>query len=236
MTLRQRIEKSDALAELLGRLVAGYLRLCLATTRWTMLGGGELQAALAKGPVVVVLWHEFSLMAPVHWPLKHGQLCSLRDTSPIGMVSGAVQARFGLDPIAMSAKMSNRTASREILRRVRAGKSIGLTADGPLGPVHQVKNAALDWARATGCPVFLYAYATKRHKRLKTWDNMVLPLPFTRGVYIYQHWSADLPRRIDDAALEQLRAGLKQALEQVSSVARTAAEPAQTTTTGPAAP
>ena len=220
MNLRKRLESSDFLAGLLGRLVAGYLRLCNRTTRWTHLGHDELQAALAQGPVVLVLWHEFSLMAPVHWPLKHGQLSSLRDTSPIGMVSGAVQARFGLDPMAMSAKMSNRAASREILRRVQQGKSIGLTGDGPLGPVHVVKDAALDWARATGCPVFVYAYTVKRHRRLKTWDNMVLPMPFTRGVSVYQRWTVQVPRRADDAALALLRADLKTALDAAS--ARTA--------------
>ena len=220
MNLRKRLESSDFLAGVLGRLVAGYLRLCNRTTRWTHLGHDELQAALAQGPVVLVLWHEFSLMAPVHWPLKHGQLSSLRDTSPIGMVSGTVQARFGLDPMAMSAKMSNRAASREILRRVQQGKSIGLTGDGPLGPVHVVKDAALDWARATGCPVFVYAYTVKRHRRLKTWDNMVLPMPFTRGVSVYQRWTVQVPRRADDAALALLRADLKTALDAAS--ARTA--------------
>ena len=220
MNLRKRLESSDFLAGLLGRLVAGYLRLCNRTTRWTHVGHDELQAALAQGPIVLVLWHEFSLMAPVHWPVKHGQLSSLRDTSPIGMVSGTVQARFGLDPMAMSAKMSNRAASREILRRVQQGKSIGLTGDGPLGPVHVVKDAALDWARATGCPVFVYAYTVKRHRRLKTWDNMVLPMPFTRGVSVYQRWTVQVPRRADDAALALLRADLKTALDAAS--ARTA--------------
>jgi lysophospholipid acyltransferase (LPLAT)-like uncharacterized protein len=220
--LRQRIEQSEFLAGLLGRLVAGYLRLCNRTTRWTRIGHEELYAALAHGPVVLVLWHEFSLMAPVHWPVSHGQLSSLRDTSPIGMVSGAVQARFGLDPMAMSAKMSNRVASREILRRVSQGKSIGLTGDGPLGPVHVVKDAALDWARATGCPVFVYAYATRRHRRLKTWDRMVLPLPFTQGVSVYQRWEAQVPRRADEAALVTLRADLRIALDRVSTAARTA--------------
>lgn len=220
MNLRKRIESSDLLAGLLGRLVAGYLRLCNRTTRWTHTGYDDLRAALANGPVIIILWHEFSLMAPVHWPVQHGQLSSLRDTSPIGMVSGAVQARFGLDPVAMSAKMANRAASREILRRVQQGKSIGLTGDGPLGPVHVVKDAALDWARATGCPVFVYAYATLRHWRLKTWDRMVLPLPFTRGVSVYQRWDTDVPRRADAAVIADLRADLKQALDRAAATAR----------------
>ena len=219
VTLRKRIEGSALLTALLGRLIAGYLRLCHRTTRWTDIGQAELRAALAHGPVVVVLWHEFSLLAPVHWPVRAGQHFSLRDTSPIGMVSGAVQARFGLDPLAMSAKMSNRAASREVLRRVAQGKSFGLTGDGPLGPRGVVKAAALDWARATGCPVFIYAFATKRHRRLKTWDKMVFPLPFTRGVSIYQRWQAEVPRRADPATIAALRTNLKDALDAAAAQA-----------------
>ena len=220
MKWRRRIEQSHLLAAILGRMIAGYLRLCNATTRWTKVGHEDLQAALAQGPVVLVLWHEFSLMAPAHWPVKHGQLSSLRDMSPIGMVSGVVQSRFGLDPMAMSAKMSNRSASREILRRVQQGKSIGLTGDGPLGPVHMVKDAALDWARATGCPVFVYAYATRRHKLLKTWDTMILPLPFTQGVSVYLRWQAEVPRRAHDAAMAGLRADLQLALDTAATTAK----------------
>jgi lysophospholipid acyltransferase (LPLAT)-like uncharacterized protein len=218
VTLRKRIEGSALLASVLGRLAAGYLRLCNRTTRWTKIGHADLHQALANGPVIVVLWHEFSLMAPAHWPVGHGQLSSLRDTSPIGMVSGAVHIRFGLDPIAMSAKMSNRAASREILRRVAQGKSIGLTGDGPLGPVHVVKDAALDWARATGCPVFIFAYATERHRRLKTWDKMILPLPFSRGVSVYQRWEVEVPRRADANMLADLRISLKGALDSASTL------------------
>jgi lysophospholipid acyltransferase (LPLAT)-like uncharacterized protein len=92
-----------------------------------------------------------------------------------------------------------------------------LTGDGPLGPVHVVKDAALDWARATGCPVFVYAYFVKRHRRLKTWDNMLMPLPFTRGVSVYQRWTSDVPRRADDATLALLRADLKTALDAASA-------------------
>lgn len=220
MSIRRRIEQSTLLAALLGRLVAGYLRLCNRTTRWTRVGQGDLEAALASGPVLLVLWHRHSLLAPVHWPRRHGQLSSLRDTSPIGMVSGAVQARFGLDPMAMSDRMSNLAASREILRRVRDGKSIGLTGDGPLGPADRVKDAALDWARVTGCPVFVYAFATRRHRILSTWDRMVLPLPFSRGRLVYQRWATPVPRRADAATMALLRADLGGALDRAAGLAQ----------------
>ncbi|NCO85485.1 MAG: hypothetical protein GW886_02500 [Rhodobacterales bacterium] len=219
-TLRQRLEQSDLLAGGLGRLLAGWLRFCQATTRWDR-DDAALRAALAGGPVVLVLWHECSLMGPVHWPRDAAPLSSLRDTSPIGRVSGAVQARLGLAPMAMAARASNRAASREVLRRMQAGVSLGLTGDGPLGPVRRLKDAPLDWARASGAPVFVYACAMTRARRLRTWDRMLWPMPFGRGVCLYRRWDATVPRRADAASLDALRADLAATLDIAMQEAQT---------------
>jgi len=223
LTLNKRIVASPRLsallAGLLGRLIAGWVRLCHATTRWERRGDAELLHALAQGPVILVLWHESSLMGPRHWPIRRARLSTLRDTSPIGMVSGAVQTRFGLEPVAMTAKGGNRSASRAVMRRLQEGSSIGMTGDGPLGPARVMKSAPLDWARATGVPVFLYAYAMKRHRRVKSWDKMVMPLPFTSGVSVYRRWDADVPRRADAAQVAALAADMGRKLDAVTQEA-----------------
>jgi len=220
MGLRARLERwqwgSGLVVELLGRVSAGYLRLCRATTRWDRHGIDELAALLADGPVIVVLWHEAALMAPMHWPADSAPLTSLRDTSPAGRVSGALQARLGLQPMAMAAKASNRAASRLILRRLAEGISVGLTCDGPRGPVRVVKFAALDWARVSARPVILFAAASRGHIRLANWDRMILPLPFTRGRAIWRQWHAELPRRADAAQVEALRLELAEALDAIT--------------------
>lgn len=187
------------LASLLARVVGGYLRLCRATTRWDTEGLEALTADLAQGPVLLVMWHERSLMGPLHWPVRAGQLSSLYARSPVGRVSGAMQRQFGLQPMEMSDQQSNLVASRTVLRRVREGVSIGMTGDGPLGPARIVKDAPLDWARAMQRPVYGYAFRTGRGRRLATWDAMWLPLPFTKGRVVFQKWDASPGRRDDNA-------------------------------------
>lgn len=206
MTLRRRIETSKWLARLVAFLVGNYLWLCQRTTRWTVIGRDALDADLAEGPILLVMWHGRSLMGPVHWPDHIGPLSSLHDASPIGRASGMMQRRFGLQPMLMADGTSNRAASREILRRVRAGISIGMTGDGPLGPALVVKDAPLDWARVIGRPVYAYAFATKRHKRLGTWDNMMIPLPFTQGAVVFQRWDGNLPKQADAQSRDHARA------------------------------
>jgi lysophospholipid acyltransferase (LPLAT)-like uncharacterized protein len=216
MRLRRRIEQSRLLARALGGLVALWLRFCRATTRWDLQGLDDLTAALRDGPVILVLWHECTMMAPAQWPAAIAPLSSLHDTSPIGRVSGAVQGWFGLMPMPMADGTSNRAASRQVLRRLEQGVSVGLTGDGPLGPVHVLKGAALEWARVSGRPVFVYGFALSRQRRLATWDQMILPLPFGRGRAIWRLWHPGLPRRADAATRSAEEAGLAAALTAVT--------------------
>jgi len=203
--LRYRIEHSRLLARILARLVGSYLRLCQITTRWTIVGLDDLRADLNNGPVLVVMWHERSLMGPLHWPKADGPLSTLYASSPIGRVSGAMQRQIGLRPMEMADGQSNVAAARIILRRVRDGVSIGMTGDGPLGPALHMKDAPLDWARASGRPVHAYGFAAKRHRRLGSWDRMLMPLPFTSGAIVFRRWQEQPPRKADPEKLAALR-------------------------------
>lgn len=211
-SLRKRIEKSPLLAGAIGTVMGWYLRLCVATTRWEFTGLDALRTDLAQGAVLCVAWHGRLLMIGPHWPKDSGTLSCLHDTAPVARAAGALQAHFGLDPFEMSAKRSNLATSRDIMTRARDGISIGITADGPQGPAFTVKDAPLEWARILQRPVYGYAFATKRHRILGTWDAMMLPLPFTRGAVVFQRIAMILPRKASqddvDAAREELTAGL----------------------------
>ena len=223
--LRRRLEHSTLLARILAWIAGRYLLLCQYTTRWTVEGLEDLSADLAEGPVLLVLWHERSVIGALHWPVAAGQLSSLYASSPIGRVSGALQRQFGLRPMEMAEGQSNLAASRVILRRVREGVSIGLTGDGPLGPALQVKDAPLDWARAMDCPVWGYAFATARHRRLKAWDRMILPLPFTRGAVVFRKWEQVAPRKATADQIEELRIDMAALLNAVAQRADDLIEP-----------
>ena len=211
MSLASKIRTSPILESfgigLAARLIAGWIRLCQATSRWEVTGLDAADAAMAEGAIVAIIWHECSLMAPAHWPRKNGKVTTLSDPSPIGRVSATVQGRLGMASTGVPAKGGAVAATREVLRRLRAGESVGLTGDGPVGPARVLNAAPLEWARAAGVPVFTYAYAMSRQRRLKTWDRMILPMPFSRGAVVYARVLDPLPRRMapDDMAAAQER-------------------------------
>jgi lysophospholipid acyltransferase (LPLAT)-like uncharacterized protein len=216
MKLRRRIVKSKSLEGMLSWLLATYIRLCQLTGRWQATGLEELEIALQNGPVILVLWHNRIILSGQHWPKQWGQIKPIHDTAPAGRLAGATMAQFGLDPIAMSSKNSNIVISRTVLREMNQGVSVGLAADGPIGPVQVANPAAIGWARATGRPVFLYAWSANRVKRLKTWDNLLLPLPFSRGEYSFQRWQMKVPRKLDVQTYETLSTDLGKQLDAVA--------------------
>ncbi|SFR61273.1 hypothetical protein SAMN04488005_3251 [Yoonia tamlensis] len=210
MSLRRKIEKSEWLAARIAAVAGWYLGLCDRRINWQTEGLKDLQDALAQGPVLLVMWHSRSVMGALHWPVNDGPLSSLHDASPVGRVSGALQRRVGLQPMQMARNGSNRAASRMVLKRAKEGVSIGMTGDGPLGPALQVKDAPIDWARATGMPVFCYAFSAQKGRRLKSWDQMLVPRARGKGAYVFARFTGQTSRKMTPTEIETLRHDLHQ--------------------------
>lgn len=185
MSLRKRIEKSPALTGALGTLITGYLALCDRSMRWQIEGRESLEAALAEGPVLTLMWHSRMAMGARHWPDAVAPASSLHHRSPLGRVSGVMQRQEGMTPFEMSHRRSNLVASRQVMRRFRQGISIVMTGDGPMGPPHELQAAPLDWACRLNAPIFAYAFSTTRGHRANSWDRLLLPYPLGRGAVVF---------------------------------------------------
>lgn len=219
MGLRRRIENSDLLAGLIARGLAGYLRLSFRSMSWQIEGRDAFEQAARSGPVVLVMWHSRILLAPAIVKPTGARLVTLRDPSPMGRVSGAVQQRFGFLSLAMSAAASNRATSKAIMRQLRDGYGIALTADGPTGPARVLKAPPLEWARISGAPVFTFAFSTSRQRRLNSWDRMLFPRLFGRGAAVFTRWDREVPRKPSEAELADLTEALTGALNQTQAQA-----------------
>jgi lysophospholipid acyltransferase (LPLAT)-like uncharacterized protein len=207
-SLRRRVEQSDLLVGSLGRSVAGWIRLCDRTSRWDRHGESEVAAAIAQGPVIMVLWHEMLMMGSVHWQPGWGRLATLHDASPGGRAGAVTQGRLGATPLLVSAKRSNLGLTRDVLGMLKDGTSLAIAGDGPRGPRRVLRDPPLDWARAAGVPVFAYAWAIAGQTRAPSWDRMIMARPWARGALVFRRWETAMPRRMDSAMRESLRADL----------------------------
>ncbi len=213
MSFRRRLEKSESLAAAIAWPLAVYLRLAFRTGRWQAEGLDELRTELARGPVIVVFWHGRLMLAGPAWPLRPARTVLPVAPSPAGLVSARTQGHFGSKAVVIGPGRGAMANIRTLLGAVREGNSLGLTADGPKGPARRAKSAPVEWAQATGRPVFLFSWSSPAAMRLNTWDRLMIPRPFSRGVYGYRKWKDAVPRKIGRDERLLLQQELTEALD-----------------------
>jgi hypothetical protein len=180
----------------LAAVFAAYLHVTLRTIRWRQEGLAAAEAIWdAGGPVVVCFWHSRIALSPACWPLDRAQEPrALISLSADGEFIARAMEKVGFPAIRGSAsKRSDQTrakggasAFRDVLRWLKAGNGIAITPDGPRGPVEAMTDGPPLLARLAHAPVLLVGLASRPCVTLNTWDRAVLPLPFARGVIVWQ--------------------------------------------------
>jgi len=217
LSLRKKIADSAWFNQAIEGLFAAYIRFAYRTSTWERTGFDAMDDALHSGtPVIVALWHQRLMMSPYLFDASLGKICTLTSSARAGRLAGQVQARFGFETIAMSSHKRHIALSREVLGRMRDGYSIGIATDGPRGPARVASTVPLVWARTSGAPVFVVSFSAKRVIKFPTWDAMMLPAPWTRGVLMCRKWDQDVPRKTSEEETEALRQKLEIALDEVT--------------------
>ena len=199
-------------------MAAALIRLVRATTRWQSVNEQAAHAAWAgERPVIVAFWHNRLAMMPYCWPSAR-PFHMLISAHPDGRLIAKTVAHFGIDGVAGSSRRGGAEALRALVRLARDGASIGITPDGPRGPRMQVREGALALARLSGLAIVPAAVSVRRRLVLRTWDRLIVALPFSRGAMVWGNPIA-VPRDADDAMLAQLRDHLEQELNRVTAEA-----------------
>ncbi len=220
-SLRKKIANSPALNRAVEGMLAAYVRFSFRTTRWTRTGCEEMDACVSRGEsVIFVVWHQRLIMAPYMFNAQPGaRICALTSAARAGRLAGQILVRLGWETIPMSSHQRHITLSREVLKRIKQGCSIGIAADGPRGPARASPTVPIIWARTSGARVFTVAFAQKKVLRLPTWDKQMLPLPFTRGTITCEEWTEEVPRKATEEQIETLRLSLQGALDDITDAA-----------------
>lgn len=176
-----------ALAWVLG----AYLAFAYRTTRWRLEGAEYFDAHLEGAPVIVAFWHERLPLMPMLWRMArqlpgqklggtnvHVLVSQHRD----GQFIGNVIRRFDLGTILGSSSRGGASSVKALVTRLRGGDFIAITPDGPRGPAREAAKGVAWLAALAGVPVLPCAARTTRCRRLGSWDRMLIPLPFARGV------------------------------------------------------
>ena len=73
---------------------------------------------------------------------------------------------------------------RGLLSALQDGDIVVVTPDGPRGPPRVAEGGTAALAALSGAPVLPCAGRLRHQVRIGSWDRMILPLPFGRGVLV----------------------------------------------------
>jgi lysophospholipid acyltransferase (LPLAT)-like uncharacterized protein len=180
-------------------------------------GAAAAPAWAGEKPVIVAFWHNRLAMMPACWPSRQ-PFHMLISSHPDGRLIANTVAHFGISAVAGSSTRGGGEAVRTLVRLVKDGASIGVTPDGPRGPRMRAGDGILTLARLSGAAILPASVSVSRRVVLKTWDQLIIPLPFSRGVMIWGD-PITVPRDADEAALAVLRSKLEDDLNRLSAEA-----------------
>ncbi len=201
-------------------LAAGYIRLVLATSRITFRGIEIPQSLWDRDePFILAFWHGQMLLLVHSWQTKRPVRMLISQNFDGEMIAAALE-RFNIMAVRGSSDKGGKdkggkAAIRAMMKATKNGESIGFTPDGPKGPRMRAKEGIVVVARLAGVPIVPVVAAASRRRVIGSWDRFLLVLPFTRGVIIWGD-PIHVPRDIDDAGIEAVRAKIETTLNQMS--------------------
>lgn len=202
--------RTPAVQGALAWLLSLYLDVALRTTRWRFENRPAADAAVASPEgIVACFWHGRIPLGPAcRAVLRKKPRKVLISLSRDGELIARAMERLSFPAIRGSSSRAEDAgnakggagATREAVRFIRGGGVVAITPDGPRGPAETMAAGAVTLAKVSAAPVFLFGLAAKPSFRLKSWDRTVFPLPFGRGVVVFDG-PLRAPREAEDEAL-----------------------------------
>ena len=204
-------------------LVAHLLKLWMATLRVRMDGFEPVQELVDRDErLILTFWHRRLVMMPLAYPFlrKDRGVAILASDSRDGERSTATWAYFRIHAVRGTASDDGAKALVRMIRAVKDGWDFGITPDGPRGPRQRLKPGVIALARRTGAWVVPVCVAADHAVELKTWDRMVLPLPFSTVTVRYGRPACYSPKGDDGMDGEFLEREMNDLEDWVEEVAR----------------
>ena len=162
-----------------------------ATFRVRAVGIDRLMPLWAAGrPLIYAVWHGRIVMMP--W--LNAWLRRTRGARPVAVLASRSRdgeivsryvARFGLATVRGSSSRGGAGALRALVAAVRAGGDVAVVPDGPRGPRHQLQPGVVTLAALTDAPIVPMAFSARPARRLRSWDEQLIPLPFARSALVF---------------------------------------------------
>jgi len=213
-------------------LIAGYLLLVRYSGKWEIRGAEPIRALMDQDQALIFcFWHGRLIPSLFGWQEERA-LHMLSTPHRDGKIAAKAYNRFGIQTIWGSTKKGGTEAARAIIKVLKTGGVIAITPDGPKGPRQRMQKSAVDMARMSGAMLVPVATSTSHAKWLTSWDRMIIPLPFGRGLLAFGE-PIEVPRKASAEEFEDLRKTFE---DRLNALTRVVDQACNQTTPDPAAP
>ena len=170
-------------------LGARYIRLVRLTGRWRIEGAEHPERLLAGNrPFLVAFWHGRLMMMSEAWPYDRPFQMVISQHADGALISRTIGA-LGFGTLSGSTSRGGVAVLRAMVRALGNGSCVGITPDGPRGPRMRAAQGAVQAARLAGVPILPIAYAASPSRKARSWDSMMIPSLFGRGII---RWGAPI--------------------------------------------
>jgi lysophospholipid acyltransferase (LPLAT)-like uncharacterized protein len=209
--MKKRLLDSEIGSAVIAWIAAHYIKLVWATSRWRWVGREHVDQKLSAGqPCLCAFWHGRILMMPKAWGAG-GPFFMLISGHRDGRLIARTIAWFRISTVVGSSSRGAAGGLRGMVDKLRGGEWAAITPDGPRGPRMRAQAGVASIAMLAGVPILPVSFSTTRGKLLGSWDRMLVPLPFGRGVFVFEP-PITVPQDADDVVLERVRADVEAAL------------------------
>lgn len=185
-------------------------------TTYKKFKGRQILRRFRNKPAIFVVWHGRVMMLPPYVRMVGVNGYAVTSRHRDGRMVGKMLRIFGLKSILGTKYEGATNVLRQGVRRLREGKSIMISPDGPDGPSLRVQGGALYFAKMTGAPIIPICFTSNNAWFQNRWDRCLVVPPFSRvdiavGDPIYIDKSASLEefesvrKNLEDIMVKQLR-------------------------------
>ena len=136
------------------------------------------------GSLIFAFWHEIILFLPFAAPRKR-EIDILISTHKDGRFAADIIKHFNLGNVGGSSNKEPKKAFLKMLKRIKNGKDIGITPDGPKGPRRKMKKGVAQLAYMSKYPIVPIALNASNAWRVGSWDRMIIPKPFSTLTFYF---------------------------------------------------
>ena len=193
------------------RLTALVLAVIGTTLRFEVIAEEGAIPATPPAKGIFCFWHRCTL--PCGWYFRKFRCSILISQSFDGELIARTLSLLGYNSVRGSSSRGGATGLLALQSVLESGLPVVFTADGPRGPIYETKIGPVKLAQMTGETIGSFYLLPERAWVLKSWDQFLIPKPFSRVAVSWARSVAAPPENADAATLETMRLELNHALE-----------------------